>query len=85
MIEFVPIMLFILGWHPDRPGEISFERPTVLFTSVAECEEAGAKIAARMTKAAEDKSGAHYEHRCMAIPDRAEFDEAFEQLKKERP
>lgn len=47
MIEFVPIMLFILGWHPDRPGDISFERSTVLFTSVAECEEAFEQIKKR--------------------------------------
>lgn len=84
MIEVIPVMLFILGWHPDRPGDISLERPAMLFETIEQCEEAGVKVAARMTKAAQDKSGARYEHRCMTIPARGEFDEMFEQLKKQR-
>ena len=85
MIEWVPVMLFILGWHPDRPGDIDLQRPAVLFVTLEACEEAGARMAKQMTKAAHDKSGAQYEHRCLSIPGRDEFDEAFKRLEKERP
>ncbi|MEM7688317.1 MAG: hypothetical protein AAF291_04780 [Pseudomonadota bacterium] len=84
MIEFVPVMLFILGWHPDRPGDISFERPTMLFTTLAECEETGAKIAERMSAGARDKSGARYDHRCLPVPAKSEFEEAIQQLPKKQ-
>ena len=84
MVEFIPIMLFILGWHPDKPGEVSFERPEVLFVSPAACEEAGAAMAKRMTEAASEKSGATYEHRCMPIPSNDEFEAVFKQLRKPR-
>lgn len=80
MIEVIPIMLFILGWHPDRPGEIDLQRPEIIFTSVEECETAGQKMAAQMTAAAADKSGARYEARCMAIPASSEFEEAYKPM-----
>ncbi len=79
---FVPVMLFILGVHPDKPGEPDIQRPEILFASAAECEEAGAKMAKRMTQAAQDKSGARYEHRCMSAPSPAEYEAAFAQLSK---
>ena len=85
MIEIVPMMLFILGWHPDRPGEIDFQRPEIVFTSADECEEAGAKMAQRMTEAASDKSGARYEHRCVAFPSREEFEAALKKRDLPRP
>lgn len=78
MIEVIPIMLFILGWHPDRPGEIDFQRPEIVFTSMEECEVEGAKMAARMTEAASDKSGARYQHRCAAVPPNDEFEKAYD-------
>ncbi|MGB3472699.1 MAG: hypothetical protein WBA51_17930 [Erythrobacter sp.] len=84
MIEIVPVMLFILGWHPDRQGEIDLQRPEVVFTSMEECEAAGAKMAARMTQAAADKSGAKYEHRCMTLPARQEFEAAYEQSENKK-
>ncbi len=84
MIEITPVMLFILGWHPDRPGDISLERPAMLFETIEQCEDAGAKMAGLMTESAQDKSGAHYEHRCITVPARGEFDGMFEQLKKQR-
>ena len=79
MIEVIPVMLFILGWHPDRPGEIDFQRPEALFLSVAQCEEAGTQIAARMTTAATDNSGAQYAHRCLPVPSYSEYDAVFAQ------
>jgi hypothetical protein len=84
MIEVVPFMLFILGWHPDRPGEIDLERPEIVYLSKEECEAQGARIAAAMTKSASDKSGANYTHRCVEMPSREEFDKAFKALKERR-
>ncbi len=83
MIELVPVMLFILGWHPDRPGEIDLQRPETLFVSTAECEDAGAKLAGRMSEVARAKDGAIYEHRCVEIPPVSEFETLFEQLEKQ--
>ncbi|MHA7818515.1 MAG: hypothetical protein ACX930_02585 [Erythrobacter sp.] len=80
MIEIIPVMLFILGWHPDRPGEIDLQRPQIVFVSMDECEAHGAAMAKRMTEAASDQSGARFEHRCMEIPSSEEFDAAFKQL-----
>ncbi|MBV7260067.1 hypothetical protein [Erythrobacter crassostreae] len=77
MIEIVPVMLFILGWHPDKPGDIDLQRVEVIFASPAECEAAGSKMASRMTQAAAEQSGATYEHRCMEIPAVEEFEAAF--------
>lgn len=82
MIEFVPIMLFILGWHPDRIGEIDLQRPQILFATMEECEQAGATMSARMSQAAQDKSGAVYIHRCMPTPAASEFDAAWAQREK---
>lgn len=84
-MEFVtPFMLFILGWHPERPGELDLQRPEVLFLSIEECETAGEQMALRMTEAARENSGARFEHRCMKFPATEEFDEAFEPLKNQR-
>lgn len=77
----VPIMLFILGWHPERPGELDLQRPEMVFLSIEECEAAGAKMAARMTEVASRKSGARYEHRCVKFPSAEELDRAFEPRK----
>lgn len=78
MIELIPVMLFILGWHPDRPGEIELQRPELLFASVEECEATGADLAARMMSDlsgdASGKSGMRYEARCMPLPSEDEFD-----------
>ena len=82
MVELIPVMLFILGWHPDKPGEIDLQRPEILYASVEECERWGAKMGARMTLAASDKSGATYEHRCMPIPSQTEFEDLFDNLEK---
>ena len=77
MIELIPVMLFILGWHPDKPGEIDLRRPEIVFTSVEECEAAGTKMIGRMNQVAQGKSGTRYEFRCMTIPSREEFEAAF--------
>ena len=79
-----PFMLFILGWHPEQPGELDLQRPQIVFLSAEECELAGAKMASRMTDAASDKSGARYEHRCIALPTEEEFDDAFKRLEESR-
>lgn len=72
LIEFIPVMLFILGWNPENPGEIDLQRQAVLFASLEACETEGAKIAQRLS--AED-SGTRYEARCVEFPDRSEMDE----------
>ncbi|GMN01298.1 hypothetical protein [Erythrobacter sp. MTPC3] len=78
MVEFIPVMLFILGWHPDRPGELDLQRPEILFASVEECMAEGSKMAAAMTAAASDKSGAQYQARCMPVPSSQEFENAWQ-------
>lgn len=78
MIEIIPVMLFILGWHPDRPGEIDLQRPEVVFTSVEDCEQVGTKMAATMNAAAQGQSGARYEFRCMTIPSLEDFEAALQ-------
>ena len=84
MVEVIPIMLLIIGWLPDAPGEIGLERPELVFESVEACEAIGAKMAARMTEAARDKSGALYEHRCLPVPNADEYEKLFEQMDAER-
>lgn len=83
MIEFIPVMLFILGWHPDKPGELDLQRVEMLFPNTEACADAGTKMAERMTQAAAEQSGARYEFRCMDIPARGEFDAAFRELGKQ--
>ncbi|WP_209347796.1 hypothetical protein [Pontixanthobacter sp. CEM42] len=83
MIEIIPVMLFILGWHPDKPGEIDLQRPEVVFMSMTECETAGKTMADRMTEAAADKSGARYQFRCVTIPDQSEFEKAFRDMRED--
>ncbi|MEM7664307.1 MAG: hypothetical protein AAF250_00490 [Pseudomonadota bacterium] len=78
MVEFIPFMLFILGWHPDRPGEIDLQRTEILFASEKECAETGSAMAERMTEVAASQSGARYQFQCMAIPAREEFDTLYE-------
>lgn len=80
MIEVIPVMLFILGWHPDRPGEIDFRRVETVFLSMEQCEQAGSSLAEDLTTAVAEEGGMRFQHRCVEIPAREEFDEAFEQL-----
>lgn len=82
MVEFVPFLLIILGWHPDTPQDIDLERPEMLFESVEACRDAGAKLAKEMTAAAREKGGEVYEFHCLRAPSGREFDEAFKQIKK---
>ena len=77
MIEILPYMLIILGFHPDHPGEIGVERPQILFVSKQECEQAGARMTDRMNEAAADKSGARYEFRCLEAPADTEYEDAY--------
>ena len=81
MEALIPIMLFILGTHGDHPGEVDLSRPEVLFATVEECEAAGTTMAERMTEAAQDKSGATYTHRCVAMPSPEEADAMFAALR----
>jgi len=85
VVEFIPFMLIILGWHPDRPGEISLERPEILFASIEMCQATGEKMAADRTKSLSEKSGALYEFRCLPIPSSHELEDSFEQLKTRTP
>lgn len=72
LIEFIPVMLFILGWNPENPDAITMQREPVLFASIADCEAASAKVLERMR--AED-AALQYTARCVEIPERSEFDE----------
>lgn len=77
MIEIIPYMLIILGFHPDHPDEVGIERPQFLFVSKQECDEAGVRMTDRMNEAAADKSGARYEFRCLETPAPTEYEDAF--------
>ena len=85
MVEIIPVMLFILGWHPDRPGDLQFTREQIVFVSQQDCEEEGARRALRMTEAESGERGFRYEHRCVPIPAMEEFDAAYEKLAPPRP
>lgn len=74
LIEFIPVMLFILGWSPDAPGDVEIQRRAMLFASIEECEAEGAKVVAQM--AAQDMQ-MQYKASCIEIPARDEFDELF--------
>jgi len=84
LIEFIPVMLFILGWNPEGPEDFDLQRQPVLFASIAECEEEGAKIAERL---ATEGSGMRFEARCVEFPDRSEMDELLKRefRQTERP
>ncbi|MEL6530728.1 MAG: hypothetical protein AAFQ27_12265 [Pseudomonadota bacterium] len=77
MIEVFPVMLFILGWHPDKPAQTDLQRPEIIFLSMEECERDGAQMAQRMTEAAANASGMVYQHRCFDLPAEKEFEDAF--------
>lgn len=78
MIEIVPIMLFLLGWHPDHAGAPELQRVPVVYGSLEACEEAGAKMAADMTQAASESTGMRYSHHCQTLPPDQEFRELFD-------
>ena len=80
MIELFPIMVLILGWHPDRPGEIDLQRPEILFETAAECESAAGKMVHQMNERAASQSGARYEFRCLPAPRAGEFEDLFRSL-----
>ena len=85
MVELIPYMLIILGWHPDRPGDIDLQRPGIVFASEGDCSGVGDDLAAKMTLAAADKSGARYTHRCLAVPGADEFDAMLAEHMTDRP
>ncbi|MEM1051345.1 MAG: hypothetical protein AAGI28_04545 [Pseudomonadota bacterium] len=73
LIEFIPIMLFLLGTHPDRPGEVELMRHPALYASMEDCEAQGARLAAEKTAIEGEASGNQYSARCVIFPDREEY------------
>ncbi len=78
MTDFLPVMLFILAWHPSDPGVIKLEREKVLFGSIEECEREGAKIVAERAAGPDGRIGIQFEHRCIVAPIEREYREALE-------
>ena len=72
LIDFIPVMLFILGWKSEDPSEIHLRREPILFSSIEKCEAEGAKLAERLTA---QNDGRRFEFRCVEFPDRAEYNE----------
>lgn len=77
MIEFVPLMLFILGLDPDRPGEVQMKRVEKVYATLEECNEEGALFAKASTIAAAKTGRITYVHRCMEVPKGAEIEKAW--------
>ncbi len=79
LIEFVPVMLFILGWSPDDPSQIDLQRHPVLFASIEACERASAGILADYTEVTPDGvTPRQFVARCVKFPEEAEVDALFE-------
>lgn len=76
MIEFVPVMLFILGWSPDDPSQIDLHRHPALFASIEDCQAASAGILADYAEVTtDDAAPRQFTARCVEFPKRSEMDE----------
>ncbi|KEO91613.1 hypothetical protein EH31_02780 [Erythrobacter longus] len=75
-------MLFLIGIHPDRPGDVELVRHAALYASMEDCEADGAKLAAQRTETQSESSGVQYTARCIVFPDREEYSEL---LKRTHP
>jgi hypothetical protein len=76
MIEIIPLMLFLIKWHPDQPGEFDLQRQPVVFQTVGECELKGIELAAEQNVISDD--GSRYQFACAEIPKSEEIREAFD-------
>ncbi len=84
MVELIPIMLFILGYDPETPDVIYFERVPIIFADVAACEaDATARIAEMQAESAR-RQHVTYSFECVPLPEREEFDAMLERLTPER-
>lgn len=75
MIEIIPFMLFLIEWHPDRPGEFDLQRQPMVFRALDECEIRGNELALERNITSVD--GKQYQFACAEIPKSEEIRDAF--------
>ncbi|MGB3796181.1 MAG: hypothetical protein WA957_07750 [Alteraurantiacibacter sp.] len=78
MIELIPVLLFLMEWHPDRPREVQLTRVEQVFANAEDCEAAGVNLVAEIIGRESDVDTV-IEYSCQPVPPREEFDMMFEE------
>lgn len=83
MIDWIPWLLIVLGWHQDTPEDQQLISVEVVVDQ-EECETLGARYLGKDGAEAEDLSDTHqYRILCTPMPDRASFNAALERWKQQ--
>ena len=83
MIEWVPWLLILIGWHPDSPHEQHVVKVEVV-VDYAECEDIGERYLEAHDASQPDGGPHHYRFFCDRLPDRESFDAAMERMGEQR-
>lgn len=79
MEEWIPYLLVIVGWPPEKPDLQQIVRVDIV-ADQAECDLLGDEFVATRYEYREELGDAGYRYFCAPLPDREQFDEAFERM-----
>ena len=83
MIDWIPWLLIITGWHPDSPHERHVVKVEVV-VDYDECDAIGTGFV-RSHDASQSEGGPHhYQFFCAPLPDSESFDAAIERWREQR-
>lgn len=84
MVELIPFMLILTGWHPDHAGMLQTERFPALFETEAECRMHGENAVEGRQMYALEHQGWRYQYACMPVPAAEEYSRLFDDLDSRR-
>lgn len=77
MVEWIPWLLILIGWHSDTPDDQRIIEIRVVFDK-AECELHGNEYVATRKMYREELGPYEYRYLCSPMPDREAFKDAWE-------
>lgn len=82
MIEFIPYLVILFGWHPDHPGKFVLEKRE-LFPSQAACEEYGEEAVEARKMYDLEYGGMKFFYFCVPSASADELEEAWQTQREE--
>jgi hypothetical protein len=82
VVEFIPYILIVIGWHPDHPGKFELYRRLVVH-SQAECDLIGDDTVESHKQYEDLGGGVKYTYFCIPAPSSEEQDAAWKALQDE--
>ena len=80
MEEFIPYLLVVIGWHPDHPGEFTFDRAPLAFATLEACEADGSEYVAQRDIYRTEFGGMRFAYKRIRSVSGDEYKQALEDL-----